>query len=93
MAKIKSEDLRLNIIVNGAAKAAKDVGMAGKSISELQKELKLAKKALAQAIPGTENFKQLQQTVKTTSDRLREGRHLALSVLVLNHLNGEFCER
>lgn len=42
------------------------------TLSELQKHLRLTKIALAQAVPGTQNWKALQKEVSATSSRLKE---------------------
>ncbi len=135
MARIKEEDLRLNIIVNGAAAGKKQLQeyktnlsaaqeyldklqqkqkalentnrqsskeyqrltkeiqsqqaavnghkqklselerqqkLNNMTLSDLQKHLRLTKIALAQAVPGTQNWKALQKEVSETSSRLKE---------------------
>lgn len=71
MAKIKSEVLKLDIVVEGD-QGQRKIDNTTKSISELRKELKLAKTAMEKAVPGTQNFKNLQNEVKGTSARIKE---------------------
>ena len=76
MARIKEEDLRLNIILSGdkeqMKRLNKDLGLTGKTLTELRKHLSQTKKALANAVPGTENWKKLQKEVRDTQARLNE---------------------
>ena len=77
MAKIKEEDLRLNIIINSDGKTKlsqleKQTKMNTMSLSELQKHLKLTNTALSKAVPGTQNWKNLQAEVNRTRQRLVE---------------------
>lgn len=77
MARIKEEDLRLNIIVNSEGKTKlsqleKQTKMNTMSLSELQKHLKLTSAALSKAVPGTQNWKNLQAEVNRTRQRLVE---------------------
>lgn len=77
MARIKEEDLRLNIIINSDGKAElsqleKQTKMNTMSLSELQKHLKLTNTALSKAVPGTQNWKDLQAEVNRTKQRLVE---------------------
>lgn len=77
MARIKEEDLRLNIIINGEGKTKlsqleKQTKMNTMSLSELQKHLKLTSAALSKAVPGTQNWKNLQAEVNRTRQRLVE---------------------
>lgn len=77
MARIKEEDLRLNIIINSDGKTKlsqleKQTKMNTMSLSELQKHLKLTNTALSKAVPGTQNWKNLQAEVNRTRQRLVE---------------------
>ena len=77
MARIKEEDLRLNIIINSEGKTKlsqleKQTKMNTMSLSELQKHLKLTSAALSKAVPGTQNWKNLQAEVNRTRQRLVE---------------------
>ena len=77
MAKIKEEDLRLNIIINSAGKTQlsdleKQTKMNTMSLDELRKHLKLTNIALGKAVPGTQNWKNLQAEVTRTKQRLTE---------------------
>ena len=77
MARIKEEDLRLNIIINSDGKTKlsqleKQTKMNTMSLSELQKHLKLTSAALSKAVPGTQNWKNLQAEVQRTRERLNE---------------------
>lgn len=77
MARIKEEDLRLNIIINSDGKTKlsqleKQTKMNTMSLSELQKHLKLTSAALSKAVPGTQNWKNLQAEVNRTRQRLVE---------------------
>lgn len=79
MAKIKDEFLRLTVLVTGAdmgrrelSKLQKELKLNDKTLKELQKQLKLAKIALSNAVPGTENFKRLQKEVYATTARIKE---------------------
>lgn len=78
MAKIKEEDLRLNLIINGGdAKAKlsqleKQTKLNTMTMADLQKHLRLTNTALKQAVPGTQNWKNLQAEVVRTKQRLNE---------------------
>ena len=77
MARIKEEDLRLNIIINSAGKTQlsdleKQTKMSTMSLDELRKHLKLTNTALGKAVPGTQNWKNLQAEVTRTKQRLAE---------------------
>lgn len=77
MARIKEEDLRLNIIINSDGKTKlsqleKQTKLNTMSLSELQKHLKLTSAALSKAVPGTQNWKNLQAEVNRTRQRLVE---------------------
>lgn len=77
MARIKEEDLRLNIIINSAGKTQlseleKQTKMNTMSLDELRKHLKLTNLALGKAVPGTQNWKNLQAEVNRTKQRLDE---------------------
>lgn len=76
MAKVKEEDLRLNVILSGdkeqMKRLNKDLSLTGKTLTELRKHLSLTKKALSNAVPGTDNWKRLQKEVELTTNRLNE---------------------
>ena len=54
------------------AEISSTISLENKTLSELQKHLKATKTALAKAVPGTQNWVNLNKEVKLTTDRLRE---------------------
>ena len=78
MTKIKEENLRLNIIINdGESKTKlsnleKQAKLNSMTLSQLQKNLKTTQIALSKAVPGTQNWKNLQAEVNRTKERLKE---------------------
>lgn len=101
MARIKEEDLRLNIIINSDGKTKlsqleKQTKMNTMSLSELQKHLKLTNTALSKAVPGTQNWKNLQAEVQRTRNRLSELKNGGASVSdsinkFINGIGGKFA--
>lgn len=75
---IRDEDLILNIIVKGEKgisaldKVTVSTTRLNMSMNELSKHIKLTKTALANAVPGTDNWKRLNQELKESKTRMKE---------------------
>lgn len=75
---IRDEDLILNIIVKGEKgisgidKVTASTARLNMTMNELSKHIKLTKTALANAVPGTENWKRLNQELKESKTRMKE---------------------
>ena len=75
---IRDEDLILNIIVKGEKgisgidKVTASTIRLNMTMNELSKHIKLTKTALANAVPGTENWKRLNQEPKESKTRMKE---------------------
>lgn len=75
---IRDEDLILNIIVkgekgiSGVDKVTASTARLNMTMNELSKHIKLTKTALANAVPGTDNWKRLNQELKESKTRMKE---------------------
>ena len=75
---IRDEDLILNIIVKGEKgisaidKVTASTTRLKMSMNELSKHIKLTKTALANAVPGTENWKRLNKELQESKSRMKE---------------------
>lgn len=75
---IRDEDLILNIIVKGEKgisgidKVTASTARLKMTMNELSKHIKLTKTALANAVPGTDNWKRLNQELKESKTRMKE---------------------
>ena len=75
---IRDEDLILNIIVkgekgiSGIGKVTASTARLNMTMNELSKHIKLTKTALANAVPGTENWKRLNQELKESKTRMKD---------------------
>ena len=75
---IRDEDLILNIIVKGEKgisaidKVTVSTTRLNMSMNELSKHIKLTKTALANAVPGTENWKRLNKELQESKSRMKE---------------------
>lgn len=75
---IRDEDFILNIIVKGEKgisaidKITADTARLKMTMNELQKHIKLTKTALANAVPGTENWKHLNNELRESRARMKE---------------------
>lgn len=75
---IRDEDLILNIIVKGEKgisgidKVTASTARLNMTMNELSKHIKLTKTALSNAVPGTENWKRLNQELRDSKSRMKE---------------------